>query len=60
LKFIYSLNEDVSRDLEAIGLKKIGETEIDGKKVIIFENNRNSYLSRYAKNEILLSNKLFF
>jgi hypothetical protein len=60
MRFIYSLDDLVSKDLENSGFKKIGETIIDGKKAIIFENNRSSYINKYQKNTILLTNKLFF
>ncbi len=60
MKFIYVFHKDVAKDLEKSGLQKYGETIIDGKPVTIFLNNKEIYISKYAKNEILLSNKLFF
>ena len=60
MKFIYCLNEDVSKDLEAAGLVKVGKTVINGQVVDIYENSKEIYLNRYQKNEIVLSNKLCF
>lgn len=60
MKFIYVFNKEVADDLELSGLKKHGEVVIDGRIAYIFYNNRETYISKYAKNEILLSNKLFF
>jgi hypothetical protein len=60
MKFIYCLNPEVALDLENAGLKKLGETIINGKVVPYFENSKTVYLSRYAKAELLLSNQLFF
>ena len=60
MKFIYCLNPSVAEDLEKAGLKKLGDTVINGKVVPYFENRKDIYLSKYAKNELLLSNQLFF
>jgi len=60
MKFIYSLNPEVSLSLIQKGLKKIGETVINGVKADIFENCKEIYLGKYEKNTLLLMNKLFF
>lgn len=60
MKFIYSLNPEVSLSLLQKGLKKIGETIINGTKADIFENNKEVYLGKYEKNTLLLMNRLFF
>ena len=60
MKFIYCMNEEVSKDLEASGLKKIGQACINGKPVDIYANSRTVYISKYQKQEVLLSNRLFF
>ena len=60
MKFIYCLNETVARDLESLGLKKIGETQINGQTAQIYENSKDVYLSKYTKNEIVLMNRLLF
>lgn len=60
MKFIYCSNPRVIKDLEEFGLKKIGNTIINGKETIVFANNKTTYLNAYAKNEIFLSNQLLF
>jgi hypothetical protein len=60
MKFIYSLNPEVSLSLVQKGLKKIGETIINGTKADIFENNKEVYLGKYEKNTLILMNRLFF
>lgn len=63
MKFIYVFSEDVAKDMELSGFKKLeenNEVSIDGKKAIVFINNKESYLNKYQKQYILLSNKLFF
>jgi len=60
MKFIYCLNPSLAKDLEESGLKKLGETVINGKVIPYFENSKTVFLNRYQKNEILLSNQLFF
>ena len=60
MKFIYCLNPLLAKDLEDAGLKKLGDTVINGKVVPYFENRKDIFLSKYQKSEILLSNQLFF
>lgn len=60
MKFIYVLNPEVTLAFIQKGLKKMGETNINGQKVDIFENSKEVFLGKYEKNEIFLSNKLFF
>lgn len=60
MKFIYSMNAEVSQSLKDKGLKQIGETVINGVKADIFQNDKNIYLGKYEKNTLLLMNKLFF
>lgn len=60
MKFIYCLNPEVAKDLELAGLKKLGNTIINGKEVTVYENCKTTYISKYQKNEVLLSNQLFF
>lgn len=60
MKFIYSLNPEVSLSLTQKGLKKIGETIINGTKADIFENNKEVYLGKYEKNTLILMNRLLF
>lgn len=60
MKFIYCLNPEVALDLENAGLKKLGETVINGKVVPYFENRKDIYISKYQKSEVMLSNKIFF
>jgi len=63
MKFIYVFSDDVAKDMEISGFKKLeenNEVNIDGKKAIVFLNNKESYLNKYQKQYILLSNKLFF
>jgi len=60
MKFIYVFNEEVAKALEAKGLIKINEVIIDGKKAFCYENQKTVFIGKYEKNEILLSNKLFF
>ena len=63
MKFIYVFSDDVARDMELAGFQRIegnNELMIDGKKAIVFVNNKESYLNKYQKQHILLSNKLFF
>ena len=60
MKFIYSMNAEVSESLKSKGLKQIGETVINGVKTDIFENNKEIYLGKYEKNALILMNKLFF
>jgi phosphoenolpyruvate-protein kinase (PTS system EI component) len=63
MKFIYVFSEDVAKDMELSGFKKLEENNeviIDGKKAIVFVNNKESYLNKYQKQYVLLSNKLFF
>lgn len=60
MKFIYCMNEDVAKDLEKVGLKKLGNANIDGKNIPVFANDKHTYLNIYQKGEIFLTNKLFF
>jgi hypothetical protein len=60
MKFIYCTKADVSKDLESVGLKKLGKTFVNGKEVDIFENNKTTYLNKYQKGWIFLSNQLLF
>lgn len=60
MKFIYVLNPEVSLSFTQKGLKKLGETIINGQKADIYENSKMIYLGKYEKNEIILSNRLFF
>lgn len=60
MKFIYVLNPEVSISFLEKGLKKLGETIINGKKVDVFANDKQIFLGKYEKNEIILSNRLFF
>lgn len=60
MKFIYVFNEEVVNSFKEKGLKQIGEVAIDGKKAYIFENCKTIFIGKYEKNEIFLSNKLFF
>jgi len=63
MKFIYVFSEDVANDMVLSGFKKLEENSeviIDGKKAIVFTNNKESYLNKYQKQYVLLSNKLFF
>ena len=63
MKFIYVFSEDVAKDMEISGFKRLeenNEVNIDGKKAIVFLNNKESYLNKYQKQYILLSNKLLF
>lgn len=60
MKFIYCLNPAVAEDLEKAGLKKLGDTVINGKVVPYFENRVDVYVNKYQKGHILLSNQLFF
>lgn len=63
MKFIYVFSDDAARDMELAGFQRIegnNELMIDGKKAIVFVNNKESYLNKYQKQHILLSNKLFF
>lgn len=63
MRFIYCFSEDVAKDMEASGFERVQDNNvvtIDGKKAIVFLNNRDSYLNKYQKSYILLSNKLFF
>ena len=60
MKFIYVLNPEVSISFIAKGLKKLGETTVNGQKVDIFANDKDVFLGKYEKNEIILSNRLFF
>lgn len=60
MKFIYCLNKEVAEDLEKSGLKKLGEASINGKDAVIFQNSKEIYINRYAKNTLFLSNQLFF
>ena len=60
MKFIYCMNPVVVKDFELIGLKRLGYTYINGKRVAVFENNKTTYLNVYQKGEIFLSNRLCF
>ncbi|MDD4778997.1 MAG: hypothetical protein PHT02_00140 [Tissierellia bacterium] len=63
MKFIYVFSEEVAQDMELSGFKKLEENNeviIGGKRAIVFLNNKESYLNKYQKQYILLSNKLFF
>jgi hypothetical protein len=60
MKFIYCTKADVSKDLESAGLKKLGETFVNGKKIDIFLNNKETYLNKYQKGWIFLANQLLF
>ena len=63
MKFIYVFSEDVAKDMELSGFKRLeenNEVNIDGQKAIVFINNKESYLNKYQKQFVLLSNKLFF
>jgi len=63
MKFIYCFSEDVAKDMEISGFEKVQNNSIvfiDGKKAIVFLNNKESYLNKYQKQNIILSNKLFF
>jgi len=60
MKFIYSMNLEVSQSLIDKGLKKIGETTINGEKADIFQNDKNIYLGKYEKNTLILMNRLLF
>jgi phosphoenolpyruvate-protein kinase (PTS system EI component) len=63
MKFIYVFSEDVAKDMESAGFERVPENDtvvIDGQKAIVFLNNKESYLNRYQKQNVLLSNRLFF
>ena len=63
MKFIYVFSEEVAKDMESSGFKRLegnSEVIIDGKKAIVFCNNKESYLNKYQKQYVLLSNRLFF
>jgi len=60
MKFIYSMNLEVSQSLIDKGLKKIGEATINGEKADIFQNDKNIYLGKYEKNTLILMNRLLF
>ena len=60
MRFIYCLNPFVAKDLELLGLTKLGDTVINGNVVPYFANSKEIILTKFAKNEILLSNQLFF
>lgn len=63
MKFIYVLSADVAKDMESAGFVKEDREPFDiGDKHIfaVFINNRESYLSKYQKQYIILSNKLYF
>lgn len=60
MKFIYVFNEEVAKSFEQKGLKKLNEVVIDGKNAFVFENRKDIFIGKYEKNEMLLSNKLFF
>jgi hypothetical protein len=60
LKFIYVFNVEVQRELEEKGFKKLGEATINGQKAKIYANEKDKFLNKYQKNELLLSNRLFF
>ncbi len=60
MKFIYVFNKEVADAFKEKGLIQINEVSIDGKTAFVFENQKTVFLGKYEKNEILLSNKLFF
>jgi len=60
MKFMYVFNKEVAQSFDEKGLKKISEVVIDGKNAFVFENRKDIFIGKYEKNEILLSNKLFF
>ena len=60
MKFIYSMNKEVSRDLESAGLEKLGRCMINGGEVEVFLNSKEIYINKYQKSSVILSNRLFF
>jgi hypothetical protein len=60
LKFIYVFNKEVQKELEEKGFKNLGETTINGQKAKIYMNSKDIFINKYQKNELLLSNRLFF
>ena len=60
MKFIYTFNKEVSQALEQKGLKKINEVTIDGRIAYCYANSKEIFIGKYEKNELLLTNKLFF
>jgi hypothetical protein len=60
MKFIYVFNKEVAQYLEEKGLKKIQELTINGKQAYCYENQKDIYIGKYEKNELLLTNKLMF
>jgi len=60
MKFIYVFNEEVADALREKGLTQINQVTIDDKVAFVFENRKDIFIGKYEKNELLLSNKLFF
>jgi len=54
------MNSEVTQSLIDKGLKKLGETIINGQKADIFENNKEIFLGKYEKNTLILMNRLMF
>jgi hypothetical protein len=60
MKFIYCMNTSLKEDLINAGLKLVTEVMINGVKISVFANSKEVFLNKYQKNEIVLSNRLFF
>jgi len=60
MKFIYCMNTSLKEDLINAGLKLVTEVMINGVKIPVFANSKEVFLNKYQKNEIVLSNRLFF
>lgn len=60
MKLIYVFNDEVKEEFLEKGLKLIQQTVIGEKKAYVFENNKNVFLNKYDKNQIMLSNQMFF
>ncbi|HEY5588890.1 MAG TPA: hypothetical protein VIK86_08045 [Candidatus Paceibacterota bacterium] len=60
MKFLYVLDKEVADSLIQKGMKNISITTIEGKTAYVFENSKDVFIGQYAKNQILLTNKLFF
>lgn len=60
MRFIYTFNKEIANELKEKGLNSLGEVDINNQKAFVFENRKDVFLNKYAKNELLLTNKLMF
>ena len=60
MKYMYVMDKEVAEELRNKKLLQIGTTIINGQEAYIFENNRDTYIGKYEKTQIVFANRLMF